>query len=66
MFRGVEPTIEDAELPEDPEEIGTRPQRELRLLEATAWRILHFATRIESRIRSRIAKEMKSDSKTVT
>lgn len=56
MFRGVEPTTKMRSY----RRILKRSepdQRELRLLEATAWRILHFATRIEARIRDHIAKE---------
>lgn len=62
MFRGVEPTTKMRSY----RRILKRSEpdrRELRLLEATAWRIVNYATRIESRIRSRIAKEMKSDSR---
>ncbi len=56
MFRGVEPTTKMRSY----RRILKRSEpdrRELRLLEATAWRIVHFATRIESRIRDRIEKE---------
>lgn len=56
MFRGVEPTTKMRSY----RRILKRSepdQRELRLLEATAWRIVHFATRIEARIRDQIAKE---------
>ena len=56
MFRGVEPTTKMRSY----RRILKRSEpdrRELRLLEATAWRILHFATRIEARIRDQIARE---------
>ena len=56
MFRGVQPTTKMRSYRRilkrsDPD------RRELRLMEATAWRIVHFATRIEARIRDQIAKE---------
>jgi TrmH family RNA methyltransferase len=59
MFRGVEPTTKMRSYRRilkraDPD------RRELRLLEATAWRMVHFATRIEARIRDGIAKEQKA------
>jgi tRNA C32,U32 (ribose-2'-O)-methylase TrmJ len=56
MFRGVEPVTKMRSY----RRILKRSEmdrRELRLLEATAWRIVHFATRIEARIRDKIAKE---------
>jgi len=56
MFRGIEPTTKMRSY----RRILKRSEpdrRELRLLEATAWRIVHFATRIEARIRDQIAKE---------
>jgi TrmH family RNA methyltransferase len=56
MFRGVEPTTKMRSY----RRILKRSEpdrRELRLFEATAWRIVHFATRIEARIRDQIAKE---------
>lgn len=56
MFRGVEPQTKMRSY----RRILKRSEmdrRELRLLEATAWRIVHFATRIEARIRDKIAKE---------
>lgn len=56
MFRGVEPITKMRSY----RRILKRSEpdrRELRLLEATAWRIVHFATRIEARIRDQIAKE---------
>jgi len=56
MFRGVEPATKMRSY----RRILKRaePDRgELRLLEATAWRIVNFARRTESRIRDRIAKE---------
>lgn len=56
MFRGVEPITKMRSY----RRILKRSEpdrRELRLLEATAWRIVHFATRIEGRIRDQIAKE---------
>ncbi|MCL7972027.1 MAG: TrmJ/YjtD family RNA methyltransferase [marine benthic group bacterium] len=56
MFRGVEPSIKMRSY----RRILKRAEpdrRELRLFEATAWRIVHFATRIEARIRDQIAKE---------
>jgi len=59
MFRGVEPTTKMRSY----RRILKRSEpdrRELRLLEATAWRIVHFATRIEARIRDRIAKEQRT------
>lgn len=59
MFRGVEPTTKMRSY----RRILKRAEpdrRELRLMEATAWRIVHFATRIEARIRSKIAKEQKA------
>ena len=59
IFRGVEPTTKMRSY----RRILKRAEpdrRELRLLEATAWRIINFAKRTESRIRDRIAKEMRS------
>jgi TrmH family RNA methyltransferase len=59
IFRGVEPTTKMRSY----RRILKRAEpdrRELRLLEATAWRIVNFAKRTESRIRDRIAKEMRS------
>jgi len=59
MFRGVEPATKMRSY----RRILKRAEpdrRELRLLEATAWRIVHFATRIEARIRDRIAKEQRA------
>ena len=56
MFRGIEPTTKMRSY----RRILKRSEpdrRELRLLEATAWRIVHFATRIEARIRDQIARE---------
>lgn len=56
MFRGVEPSTKMRSY----RRILKRAEpdrRELRLFEATAWRIVHFATRIEARIRDQIAKE---------
>ena len=56
MFRGVEPITKMRSY----RRILKRSEpdrRELRLFEATAWRIVHFATRIEARIRDQIAKE---------
>ena len=56
VFRGVEPTTKMRSY----RRILKRSEpdrRELRLLEATAWRIIHFATRIEARIRDQIARE---------
>lgn len=56
MFRGVEPITKMRSY----RRILKRSEmdrRELRLMEATAWRIVHFATRIEARIRDKIAKE---------
>jgi TrmH family RNA methyltransferase len=56
MFRGVEPTTKMRSY----RRILKRSEpdrRELRLFEATAWRIVHFATRIEARIRDQLAKE---------
>lgn len=56
IFRGVEPTTKMRSY----RRILKRAEpdrRELRLLEATAWRIVNFARRTESRIRDRIAKE---------
>jgi len=56
MFRGVEPTTKMRSY----RRILKRSEpdrRELRLFEATAWRIVHFATRVEARIRDQIAKE---------
>lgn len=58
MFRGVEPATKMRSY----RRILKRAEpdrRELRLFEATAWRIVHFATRIEARIRDKIAKEAK-------
>ena len=55
MFRGVEPRTKMRSY----RRILKRSEldrRELGLLEATAWRIVHFATRIESRIRDQIAR----------
>ena len=59
IFRGVEPTTKMRSY----RRILKRAEpdrRELRLLEATAWRIVNFARRTESRIRDRIANEMGS------
>lgn len=59
IFRGVEPTTKMRSY----RRILKRAEpdrRELRLLEATAWRIVNFARRTESRIRDRIAKETES------
>ncbi len=59
IFRGVEPKTKMRSY----RRILKRAEpdrRELRLLEATAWRIVNFAKRTESRIRDRIAKEMRS------
>ncbi len=59
IFRGVEPTTKMRSY----RRILNRAEpdrRELRLLEATAWRIVNFARRTESRIRDRIAKETES------
>lgn len=59
IFRGVEPTTKMRSY----RRILKRAEpdrRELRLLEATAWRIVNFARRTESRIRDRIAKELGS------
>jgi TrmH family RNA methyltransferase len=59
MFRGVEPRTKMRSY----RRILKRSEpdrRELRLMEATAWRIVHFATRIESRIRDRIEKEARN------
>jgi TrmH family RNA methyltransferase len=59
IFRGVEPTTKMRSY----RRILKRAEpdrRELRLLEATAWRIVNFARRTESRIRDRIAKEKES------
>ena len=56
IFRGVEPKTKMRSY----RRILKRAEpdrRELRLLEATAWRIVNFAKRTESRIRDRIAKE---------
>ena len=56
MFRGVDPITKMRSY----RRILKRSEpdrRELRLFEATAWRIVHFATRIEARIRDQIAKE---------
>jgi TrmH family RNA methyltransferase len=56
IFRGVEPTTKMRSY----RRILKRAEpdrRELRLLEATAWRIVNFARRTESRSRDRIAKE---------
>ncbi len=56
MFRGVEPITKMRSY----RRILKRSEpdrRELRLFEATAWRIVNFATRIEARIRDQIAKE---------
>ena len=56
MFRGVEPATKMRSY----RRILKRAEpdrRELRLMEATAWRIVNFARRTESRIRDRIAKE---------
>jgi len=56
MFRGVEPTTKMRSY----RRILKRSEpdrRELRLFEATAWRIIRFATRTEARIRDQIAKE---------
>ena len=61
MFRGVEPVTKMRSY----RRILKRSEmdrRELRLLEATAWRIVHFATRIEARIRDKIAKEARKRS----
>jgi TrmH family RNA methyltransferase len=59
IFRGVEPTTKMRSY----RRILKRAEpdrRELRLLEATAWRIVNFARRTESRIRDRIARETES------
>jgi TrmH family RNA methyltransferase len=59
IFRGVEPTTKMRSY----RRILKRAEpdrRELRLLEATAWRIVNFARRTESRIRDRIAQETES------
>jgi TrmH family RNA methyltransferase len=56
MFRGVEPITKMRSY----RRILKRSEpdrRELRLFEATAWRIVNFATRIEARIRDQIARE---------
>ncbi len=56
IFRGVEPTTKMRSY----RRILKRAEpdrRELRLLEATAWRIVNFARRTESRIRDRMANE---------
>ncbi|MBT8477483.1 MAG: hypothetical protein KJO06_01105, partial [Gemmatimonadetes bacterium] len=57
MFRGVEPVTKMRSY----RRILKRSEpdrRELRLMEATAWRIVHFATRTEARIRDQIKKEI--------
>lgn len=62
MFRGVEPTTKMRSY----RRILKRSEpdrRELRLMEATAWRIVHFATRIEARIRDQIKKEARKSAK---
>ncbi|MDP2482579.1 MAG: TrmJ/YjtD family RNA methyltransferase [Candidatus Palauibacterales bacterium] len=61
MFRGVQPITKMRSYRRILKR-SDMDRRELRLLEATAWRIVHFATRIEARIRDQLGKEARRTS----